>query len=97
MISLRDAFELEQRLGENLVPELDQIANADAENRAPEAWNVLLASMFQNMQKLGRTVIADDAANKSLKALLSMDLDAFRQVPRRSPHLGTRGESSLRG
>ncbi len=78
MVSLRDAMELEQRLGENMVPELDAIDDGSTAQRTPEEWDLLLAGLFRNIQGLGRQVISEDAGNETLKAILSMDLNAFR-------------------
>lgn len=73
-VSLRDAYEMEQRLGENLVPAL---AELDGEHTAAE-WDVLLASMYRDLRDLGQRLLGESPDDPALKEALAMDIDAFR-------------------
>ncbi|GIW86434.1 MAG: hypothetical protein KatS3mg108_0758 [Isosphaeraceae bacterium] len=74
LVSLRDAYEMEQRLGENLVPALDELESP----HTPEEWNVLLASLYRDLQRLAGWLVGESPDDSALKETLTADLEAFR-------------------
>lgn len=73
-VPLRDAYEMEQRLGENLVPALAELGG----EHSTEEWDVLLGSMYRDLRKLGQMLLGESPDDPALKEALAMDIDAFR-------------------
>ena len=75
LVSLRKAMEQEQRLAENMIPELTQI---DQPHSRAE-WAVLLEQLYARMHGLTRKVVADDSAAVDLRKRLDLDFEAFKK------------------
>jgi hypothetical protein len=76
LVSIRDALETEQRMGENLIPEL---ALVDEPHSRAE-WAALLENLYVRLRNLARKVTSDEKANARLSAQLDVDLASFRQA-----------------
>ncbi len=75
-IDFRNALELEQRIGEWMLPEL---ADLDRE-RTPAEWDALLARLFERMRKVERKLNQFQPDSKS--QLDGLDLEGFRDALR---------------
>jgi hypothetical protein len=74
LVSLRRGLETDQRLGENMVPELSQID----ESRSRAEWGVLVEKLYAELRDLAKNLTGDPQVNAKLSALLALDLDSFR-------------------
>ncbi len=75
LVSLRHALETEQRLGENMVPELSQ--TDEPHSRAE--WGVLVEKLYAELRDLAKNLTGDPQLNAKLSALLELDLASFRK------------------
>ncbi len=75
LISLREALELEQRIGENLVPELTLME----ETRSHAEWGVLLENLYGRLRRLAEKITSDPKINAKLRAQLDLDLSSFKK------------------
>jgi hypothetical protein len=75
LVSLREGFEMEQRLGENLVPEL---AETDEPHSRAE-WGVLLEKLYDRLRHLAERITSDPKVNATLRSQLDLDLASFRK------------------
>ena len=75
LVSLREGLEMEQRLGENLVPEL---AQTDAPHSRAE-WGVLLEKLYHRLRHLAERITSDAQVNARLRAYLDRDLASFKK------------------
>jgi hypothetical protein len=73
---MRDALETEQRIGENLIPEL---ALVDEPHSRAE-WAALLENLYVRLRNLAQKVTSDEKVNARLSAQLEVDLASFRQA-----------------
>jgi hypothetical protein len=76
LVSMRDALETEQRMGENLIPEL---ALVDEPHSRAE-WAALLENLYVRLRNLAQKVTSDEKVNARLRAQLEVDLASFRQA-----------------
>ena len=75
LLSTREAFESEQRIGEDMVPEM---AMTD-ETRSRTEWGVLLEKMYDRLRHLAQFVTSDPKVNEKLSSELGRDLPSFRK------------------
>ncbi len=75
LVSMREALELEQRIGENLVPEL----TLTEETRSRAEWGVLLENLYGRLRRLAESITSDPKANAKLRAQLDLDLASFKK------------------
>jgi hypothetical protein len=75
LVSLRHALENEQRLGENMVPELSR---TDQPHSRAE-WGVLLEKLYAELRDLAKNLTGNEQLNAKLSAMLELDLAAFRR------------------
>ncbi len=75
LVSLREALETEQRVGENMVPELDQ--TDEPHSRAE--WGVLLDKLYDRLRYLAGKITSSGEGNARLRSLLDLDLASFKK------------------
>lgn len=74
LVSLRNAFEIEQRLGEGMVPELKRV---DSEH-TPEEWTAISKRMHQQVVRLTKILVGGEEGGAELKKRASLDYSQFR-------------------
>jgi hypothetical protein len=75
LISMREALETEQRVGENLVPELTQMD----EFHSRAEWGVLLERFYDRLGHLAERIASDAQVNAKLRAKLEADLASYKK------------------
>jgi hypothetical protein len=74
-VNLRQALDTEQRLGENMVPELSR---TDQPHSHAE-WSVLVEKLYAELRDLAKNLTGNEQLNAKLSAMLELDLAAFRR------------------
>ena len=67
------ALETEQRLGENMVPELSR---TDQPHSHAE-WSVLVEKLYAELRELAKNLTGDEQFNAKYSAMLELDLATF--------------------
>jgi hypothetical protein len=75
LVGMRMALETEQRLGENMIPELTMVD----ESHTRAEWSILLEKLYERLRNLASSLTGDAQVNAKLKAQLDLELDAFRK------------------
>ena len=75
LVSLREALELEGRVGENMIPELAQTD----EPHSRSEWGVLIEKLYDRLRHLAERITSDAKVNARLRAHLDLDLAAFKK------------------
>ena len=75
LVSMREALETEQRVAENLVPELTR-AN---EPHSSAEWGDLLAKIYDRLRHLAVRIMGDAQVNATLRSQLNLDLASFKK------------------
>jgi len=75
LVSLRESLELEQRMGENLIPEL----SLTDESHSGAEWGVLLEKLYDRLRHLAERITSDAQVNAKLRAQLNIDLASFKK------------------
>jgi len=75
LVSMREGLETEQRVGENLVPEL---AETDEPHSRAE-WGVLLEKLYNRLRHLAERITSDAQVNARLRSQLDLDLASFKK------------------
>ncbi len=75
LVSMREAMELEQKLAENLVPEL----TLTEETRSRADWGVLLEKLYDRLRLLAEKITSDSKANAKLRLQLDVDLASYKK------------------
>ncbi len=75
LVSMREALETEQRVGENLVPEL----TLTDEPRSRAEWGVLLEKLYARLRHLAEGITSDAQVNAKLRAQLNLDSASFKK------------------
>lgn len=75
LVSMREALETEQRIGENLIPELTMMD----EPHSSAEWGVLLEKLYDRLRHLAQRITGDAQANAKLRAQLDLDLASFKK------------------
>lgn len=76
LVSLRNALEFEQRLGENMIPELDQAERP----RNDAEWEVFLGQLYGRIQSLAAKMAGFGEDSEELKKFRELDVAKFRAV-----------------
>lgn len=76
LIDFRDAFELEQKIGEWMIPELTDL---DRE-RTPAEWDALVARLFERLKQVDRKL--NQSSPEARTWLDGLDLEGFRDALR---------------
>jgi hypothetical protein len=76
LVCMRHALETEQRLGENMVPELAQVDDV----RSPGEWESLLQRLYARLRFLAPRLTSSPEVNARLKSQLDVDLAAFKKM-----------------
>src|SRR5208337_4033257 len=75
LVSMREALETEQRMGENTVPELSQMD----EDHSRAEWAVLLEKLYDRVRHLAERITSDKQVNARLRSQLDLDLASFKK------------------
>jgi hypothetical protein len=75
LVSLRDALETEQRMGENIIPELAMTH----EPLSRAQWGVLVEKLYDRLRRLAEKVTSDPKVNAKLRSQLDLDLESFKK------------------
>jgi hypothetical protein len=75
LVSLRDALETEQRMGENMIPEL---AITDGSHSRAQ-WGVLVENLYDRLRRLAEKITSDPKVNAKLRSQLDLDVASFKK------------------
>ncbi len=75
LVSMRESLETEQRVGENMVPEL---AMTDEPHSRVE-WGILLEKLYDRLRHLAERITSDPKVNTKLRSQLDLDLASFKK------------------